>query len=380
MTDINLLGSQAVAALNAGKPVEAREKFQAIIDAGSADETVWLGLALATLAQGDFQATVDAADEVLSKNAQNIRALILKGDGLWQLGDRRGASKFYTLVGAMVPDTAELPQQVAREISRVNALNEEHKTALSTHLDRSINDVDPSYVSDRFSQALDLLKEKKERFEQEPRAFYFPELPTVQFYNPDDLSWTQSLTSKIEAIVEEFESALPKLTGFRPYIHADGNLPINPDHPLLDNSDWSAAFLAQSGSRDDALCALFPETMKALEAAPLERIPGRGPSILISRLLPGARIDAHRGFLNTRLTCHIPLIIPENCGIRVGNETRSWTSGELLIFNDSIDHEAWNNSAEERYVLIFQVWRPELSEQECELVSKLLQGIDSYSA
>ena len=81
-------------------------------------------------------------------------------------------------------------------------------------------------------------------------------------------------------------------------------------------------------------------------------------------LRAGARIPAHRGVNNTRLTCHLPLIVPPGCGFRVGNEVREWREGEILIFDDSIEHEAWNDSAEDRVMLIFDIWRPELTEQE----------------
>ena len=380
MVNTGRLGAEGMAALHAGNAGVARSKFQAIIDMGAADDAAWLGLGLAALAQSDDETAIHAADQVLERNAQNVRALILKGDGLWQQGDRRSASTFYNLVGALVPDTGMLAEPIAREINRVTSRAEAHRNALSEHLNSVLKGAGPSHDTVRFSQAMDLLLEEKQRFEQEPRAFYFPELPTIQFYDPADLDWARELTAKIGSIVQEFQRVLPELTGFRPYIHASGNRPVNPDHPLLNNSDWSAAFLVENGAPDEALCALFPETMQALEAAPLERIPGRGPSILISRLTPGARIDAHKGFLNTRLTCHIPLIVPDDCGIRVGNDTRTWSDGELLIFNDSIDHEAWNNSSEDRYVLIFQVWRPELSEPECELISTLLQSIDRFNA
>jgi aspartyl/asparaginyl beta-hydroxylase (cupin superfamily) len=67
---------------------------------------------------------------------------------------------------------------------------------------------------------------------------------------------------------------------------------------------------------------------------------------------------------NCRLICHLPLIVPPDCRFRVGNEVREWEEGKLLIFDDTIEHEAWNESDEDRIVLIFDIWRPELTEQE----------------
>jgi aspartyl/asparaginyl beta-hydroxylase (cupin superfamily) len=75
----------------------------------------------------------------------------------------------------------------------------------------------------------------------------------------------------------------------------------------------------------------------------------------------------------------LPLIIPERCGFRVGNDVREWRQGELLVFDDTIEHEAWNASSEERFVLIFEIWRPELSLRQRQLVTQLLAMIGGSS-
>ena len=64
--------------------------------------------------------------------------------------------------------------------------------------------------------------------------------------------------------------------------------------------------------------------------------------------------------LNSRVICHLPLIVPKGCWLRVGNDTREWEEGKLLIFDDSIEHEARNPTGEFRIILLFDVWRPEL--------------------
>jgi aspartyl/asparaginyl beta-hydroxylase (cupin superfamily) len=82
--------------------------------------------------------------------------------------------------------------------------------------------------------------------------------------------------------------------------------------------------------------------------------------------------------LNARLICHLPLIVPPGCGFRVGNEVRQWEEGKLLIFDDTIEHEAWNDSNEDRVVLIFDIWRPELSEAERGAVAAMFEAVDAY--
>ena len=125
--------------------------------------------------------------------------------------------------------------------------------------------------------------------------------------------------------------------------------------------------------RSDALAPL--PRLAALELAPLERIAGRSPFALFSKRAPGAVIAPHTRFHNSRLVCHLPLIVPDDCGFRVGNETRTWVPGKAFVFDDTIEHEARNESAETRIVLIFNIWRPELTLPERGLVGNLMEGI-----
>ena len=85
---------------------------------------------------------------------------------------------------------------------------------------------------------------------------------------------------------------------------------------------------------------------------------------MFSMLAPRTRIPAHTGVANTRLVCHLPLIVPSGCGFRVGDTVREWREGEAFVFDDTIEHEAWNDSDQLRVVLIFDLWAPALSEAE----------------
>jgi aspartate beta-hydroxylase len=130
------------------------------------------------------------------------------------------------------------------------------------------------------------------------------------------------------------------------------------------SDDWGVFFFHNQGERVDRHCEACPVTAAALDAVPMVRIPLRGPTAFLSKLRPGAYIPPHHGATNTRLICHLPLVIPPDCAIRVGNDTRAWREGELLVFDDTIEHEAWNRSDETRIVLIFDVWNPFLTERE----------------
>jgi aspartyl/asparaginyl beta-hydroxylase (cupin superfamily) len=96
--------------------------------------------------------------------------------------------------------------------------------------------------------------------------------------------------------------------------------------------------------------------------------------VMFSLLAPGARIMPHTGMFNTRLVCHLPLIVPPDCGFRVGNAVREWEEGRLMVFDDSIEHEAWNDSDRDRVVLIFDIWRPDLTARERGELAALFAG------
>ena len=82
--------------------------------------------------------------------------------------------------------------------------------------------------------------------------------------------------------------------------------------------------------------------------------------------------------LNVRYIVHLPLVVPPHCSFRVGNKAVEWREGEMLLFDDTVEHEARNDSDRDRLVLIFDVWRPELSQDERDAIVRLFQIIDSY--
>jgi aspartyl/asparaginyl beta-hydroxylase (cupin superfamily) len=82
---------------------------------------------------------------------------------------------------------------------------------------------------------------------------------------------------------------------------------------------------------------------------------------------------------NTRAIVHLPLIVPEGCGFRVGGETRAWREGEAFAFDDTIEHEAWNGSDATRIILLFDVWRPELDTAERAALRAMFAAIDALN-
>ena len=141
--------------------------------------------------------------------------------------------------------------------------------------------------------------------------------------------------------------------------------PVNQWAELNHSPRWSAWFLWKDGVRQDANCARCPATAAALEAVPLLDLPGKGPTVMFSILEPRTRIPPHTGSNNVRTTVHLPLVVPEGCGFRVGRgDARRLEVGEAWAFDDTIEHEAWNDSDALRAILILDVWNPLLSEAE----------------
>ena len=148
---------------------------------------------------------------------------------------------------------------------------------------------------------------------------------------------------------------------------------------MLNNPDWSAFYLWKNGRLVEENAARCPHTVKAMASVPLTQIANRSPSVLFSLLRPGAHIPPHNGLINTRLIAHLPLIVPGKCRLRVGNDTREWVPGKVWLFDDTIEHEAWNDSNETRVILLFEVNRPDITAQEQRLVGEIFAAIDAHS-
>jgi aspartyl/asparaginyl beta-hydroxylase (cupin superfamily) len=204
--------------------------------------------------------------------------------------------------------------------------------------------------------------------------FYFAGLPQRPFYAREEFAWAAELEAATSAIRTELEAVTE---GFRPYVEGSADRPL-PNNPLLDDPAWSALYLWRNGETVPENASRFPATIAALAKLPIPRIVGRSPMALFSRLTPGGHIQPHHGLLNTRLICHLPIIAPAGCMLRVGADTHEWREGELVIFDDSFEHEAWNRSTATRTVLLFEVWKPEITQAEQADLTRLFEAIDRY--
>ncbi|MBI2487330.1 MAG: aspartyl/asparaginyl beta-hydroxylase domain-containing protein [Deltaproteobacteria bacterium] len=124
---------------------------------------------------------------------------------------------------------------------------------------------------------------------------------------------------------------------------------------ITDDEHWKTFFLAGYGLKCDENCRRCPETTRILK-----KIPGM-KAAFFSILSPNKHIPPHRGAYNGVLRYHLGLIAPEpkeKCRIRIGNEIRHWNEGESLIFDDTYEHEVWNETTGYRVVLFVDFVRP----------------------
>lgn len=379
--DLRAATQAGLDALRAGDAVRARAAFEEIAAAGRADAGVFTVLAVACQRLKDEAGMAAALDKALALDPHNLRALLMKADLFAANGEARYANALYRMATAVGANAGALPPDLADGLARAQAAQEKFSADMFAHIRAALEAEGYSErkSSSRFTQSLDLLAGRKQPYIQQPRAFYFPELPQIQFYPREQFAWLDNVEAATDDIAAELGQVLARDGVLAPYLVSDPNLPSRKDYKLIDSLDWSAFFLWKNGAEVAENAALCPKTMAALADAPLARIKARAPSILFSVLKPGAHIEPHTGFLNARLICHLPLICPPDCHFRVGNDTRQWVRGKAWVFDDSIEHEAWNASKETRVVLIFDVWRPELTEEERRLVAALLESIDTYA-
>lgn len=325
---------------------------------------------------------LEKADRALASDPRDLRALVAKGDALAGLGDGRAAASFYSSALRAAGDGKGLAPEVIADLRRAQTAVQAQAQQFETHLATSLAGAGfaAATSSDRFALSLDLMAGRKRLYQQEPRFYLFPGLPQVQFQPRETLPWLSAVEAAAGDIRAELDALLAEPDLFRPYVEPRADRPNRDAVGMMSNADWSALFLWKDGQEQPDIARRCPRTMEALTGVPLCRVPGRTPSILFSKLKAGARIPPHHGLINTRLICHLPLISPPGSRFRVGNDTREWREGQAWAFDDTIEHEAGNNSGQDRTILIFDVWKPELSEEERALVSALFQAVDGYGA
>lgn len=169
-------------------------------------------------------------------------------------------------------------------------------------------------------------------------------------HDSDTFAWTKQLEANWQVIREELEDVLRHrevLPNFQD---------ISTDQTAITTDDrWKTYFLYGFGFKAEHNCARCPETTRLIE-----QVPGM-TTAFFSILAPGKHIPEHRGPYKGVLRYHLGLIVPEPreaCRIRVDDEIHHWEEGGSLLFDDTYQHEVWNDTDGERVVLFMDVKRP----------------------
>ena len=373
---------QAAEALGRGDSRSARQLPAPLAGPQPHPQALFL-LAQAARADADAEAELAAVDRLLALQPHHLGGLLLKGAALSRAGDDDGALAPFQVALAIAEKLRgsgrQLPPMLAGEVGKAAQWVERHIAGRAARIDDALAEggFGPGKRSQAVDEALAILRGDAAIQLQQPTSFYFPGLPQRPFYDRGEFGWAAEIETRTPAIKAELEALLRSQAGeFEPYVAADADKSggTAPNAHLAGDASWSAYHLIKGGEPVEGHAEHFPDTLAALELAPMPRVAGRAPMALFSLLKPGAHIRPHHGLFNFRLICHLPLIVPPDCTLRAGNQQRQWRDGELLIFDDSMEHEAWNRSDRQRIILLFEIWRPEIGEADRAALTLLLEA------
>lgn len=362
------LNTLAMIALNGGDAAQAIAWLERATAAHPESAPLWFNLFQAFDRTGDLERGLASLDRALSVDPNYLPAILSKGELLDRLGRLDDALALFRAIIAAEPNVEGMPEPIRRALARGSALVRADDERRAAALEEPLAEVHRAFPDADLHRARAYAEQRTGRrkvYVQQPVGGHFPYLPAIEFFPREHFPWLAELEAKTEAIRSELLSLLQAdRDGFRPYVAFDATLPANQWAELNHSRRWSAWFFWEDGVKNVENCARCPATAAALEAAPLLDLPGKGPTAMFSILEPHTRIPPHTGSNNVRTTVHLPLVVPDGCGFRVGAESRSFEEGKAWAFDDTIEHEAWNDSDAPRAILILDVWNPLLSEAE----------------
>ncbi|MCL6730093.1 aspartyl/asparaginyl beta-hydroxylase domain-containing protein [Sphingomonas hankyongi] len=368
------LVERANAAFRTGNLKHALELLEDAAQHRPDDPTLWLQIAAMHRASGNPSDALTAVHKGLAVAPLDFMGLLMRASLLQRMEDPQ-AGEAWGHALAQKP-SGELPPQLAATVAEGERHHAAWLEARESRLARAMagpeqrgNEEERARIARFRSNAL----RKTRPFHSEPTHFHFPGLVEREFHPRHLFPWLSELEGAADMIRQEFKAVMAaERAELVPYIQYDDHLPLDQWRQLNRNPDWTAIHLWQNGVRIEANANHCRETLDLLRRVPQPSTKGSGPNAMFSLLAPHTHIPAHVGVTNTRLVCHLPLIVPEGCWFRAGAETRAWRPGEAFVFDDTIEHEAMNPSDELRVVFIFDIWHPDLSEVEREAVAALL--------
>ena len=291
------------------------------------------------------------------------------GVGYLLLGDNDSAKKVYEEVLNVTPNDGFAKVHYGFILKAQNKISES-----IPYLKEGIESGDPGTDDGRFyfhlGDAMQRVgnKEAYKWYELGHKRGHFASVWQRSLYNVNGLKaqpwWTPRETGYTELVKSlERNWKLIRDEGLMVMDKAKG-LFLPEDENLREKGDWSQFTLWQQGRKNENACKGAPKTCALLEKFS-ETTGCRRGQIKYSIMHPGTHVWPHTGPTNCRLRMHLGLVIPkEGCKIRCANETRTWEEGKVLIFDDSFEHEVWQDASSFRLIFIVDVWHPELTPQQ----------------
>lgn len=377
--DADAMKAAADRAMTAGDLAAARDLFSRAVTLAQGRLDLWLGLAACERARGDHAAALTAVEGALKADPRSYPALLMKASLLERLGAPHGAGAAYGVALTQAPALDKMPAAMRSATEHACDVHARYEQALADAL-RSEVQAPAGPAGRRLETFIDRLSGRRRVYRQEPVQFHYPGLPEIEFWDREAFPWLSDLESATPDIQQELADILREdQAGLDPYVSYPEGLPLDQWAELNRSPRWSAYHLLRNGERIEDHVARCPKTMAALARLPQPQVQHRSPNAMFSVLSPTTRIPPHTGVANTRLVLHLPLVVPDACGFRVGAETRVWRIGEAWVFDDTIEHEAWNESDEVRTILICDVWNPRLDEEERTLIAQVMAAMDAFS-
>jgi len=204
---------------------------------------------------------------------------------------------------------------------------------------------------------------------QDPELYFWPGLESHPFHDRA-VPWMAELEAAYPIISTELTGLLDAKIAFTPYAQGADARYREEKFNLEEGSDrWSIYNLLDPSAESN--CSKTVELLRRWFRDEL----GEPMTAQFSALRAGAHIPAHCGVSNAFLTAHLGLIVPQGCSIRVGNEKRQWSEGGGFVFDDSFEHEVWNEGDSRRIVFIARFYHPALTESEIEALGTLHERV-----
>lgn len=377
------LASLGIHAVQRGDMDTARALLSTARDVVPRDMLVLMSLAAVYQRTGEAEPEREAIEAALTVDAYFLPALMAKAAWFERFGTPVAAASTYRNVLRISPPERSWPPALRAQLEHARRVVDAWNGRMEAHVLAAVaaeQDALPQSLAPRWREAASIVSGRSRPYQQDCNQLHVPRLPALTFYDRELFPWIAEMERHTDVIREELLAALQAdRERFVPYIAYNPGEPVNQWVELNHSLRWSSLHLWSGGTRVDENLARCPRTRAALDAIPRAEIDGLCPNAMFSALAPHTHIPPHHGETNARLVAHLPLVVPKNCTMRVGYDTREWEVGKIFVFDDTLEHEARNDSDELRVVLIFDVWNPLLEPAERSMVQAMARAVRAFS-